>query len=137
MNRKTETALDNLEKAVWMMRDTLRSEALTELTQLGQDMGDYDVVWDGESMPAIGLKVMYLPSDDAVEVMAHGAAHVFCGKDNEGFLGLFDWHSCEPIKSDRDRAIEAAEPIANAKCWTKDILGALYDAGLLRLPGDK
>lgn len=47
-----------------------------------------------------------------------------------------------PIKSDREKAIEAGvEVISNARLSVMDgnalYIGALYDAGLLRLPEDK
>lgn len=45
-----------------------------------------------------------------------------------------------PIKSDREKAIEAAtKSLSNLRLWqcSKEDLECLYDAGLLRLPEDK
>lgn len=89
---------------------------------------------------------------EEVKIISHrGSLHanedvaVFeCMIDDQPRYHAFVANCFRPIKSDREKAIEAAlKPILSAQVeiksikWASDIAGNLYDAGLLRLPEDK
>lgn len=60
------------------------------------------------------------------------------GSDNKSYIGT-NKDNVRPIRTEREKAIEAASKIAEEhnKSGAKEFYGALYDAGLLRLPEEK
>lgn len=90
--------------------------------------------WNGEGTPPVGAWVRLAGSKDTVEVMCHGKRFKFCGRDTDGYIGIFSSDEAEPLKSERDRFIELGRntwmTLPNPDCADiEDVLGRLHDAG--------
>jgi hypothetical protein len=101
--------------------------------------------FEASELPPVGTECEYLCDEfgnyKACKILAiHGYTAAFCidGFGNTIFTGTKSTHKFRPIKTDKEKAIEAADAAiheysAGAEIRT-ELLGALYDAGLLRLP---
>lgn len=112
----------------------LTYEAVMELA----DNSDW---YERGELPPVGIECMQ--GDSTVRIVAHISNGnykyaVFQGVNGD-VCGYSDSTYFNPLKSDRDRAIEAAKEVlkTDGSKYQEGSLGALYDAGLLRLPEGK
>lgn len=99
--------------------------------------------WDGEGLPPVGTMVGVIDdgtlrygADECGPVVAH-VENTAVVRMSYG-LGCFKANYLAPIRTDRERWIEAALKAGGlrARDGAIEVYGALYDAGLAKLPGD-
>lgn len=116
------------------------------------ELAEPDGEWDGEGLPPVGEKVLYtcvhtpslgVPKGEWVSGTIIHYHDGFVWTSDNGLRAL-DNTKFRPLKSDRDKAIEAALLLDPFLPGTEfgilsrhDFCGVLFDAGLLRLPEDK
>ena len=110
---------------------------------------DEDAAWDehkaqldrerAEQVKELGVgDHVVFPSGRGVIRLAPDVNNVVIVEDyNDGYKRVA-LSACEPIRTDRERWIEAASllPVKGQGCIGKAAAEALYDAGLAKLPGD-
>lgn len=96
--------------------------------------------WSGEGLPPVGTHCKYRTGEDAYIVAHHMDGYqAIWSESRDGGELFYGTSDCfEPIRTDRDRWIDAAldcdcEP-REGMLSRRDFCGALYDAGLAKLP---
>ena len=102
--------------------------------------------WNGEGLPPVGTECEAWDWDEkkwvsGVFIMKGNSDHAFATGSNKSWGKLFWAAKFRPLKTERERAIEAAiKPILRTQSelkspkWASAIAEELYDAGLLKEP---
>lgn len=90
--------------------------------------------WDGEGLPPVGVECEFNHPDfgwTPCEVVGQYCHDAVCAPNGGGYFGG-RFSDFRPIKSERDKVIHEAK--AQLVGAGDDILAALYDAGMLKMP---
>lgn len=92
-------------------------------------------VWLGDGLPPIGATVLNRHGEER-RVVAHDGDTIVCAAGAGHYRGYTKSEQLElrPIKSDRDRWIEAADKCIGHGLSLHGKLAAIYDAGLAKMP---